>query len=144
MRAVKKSKAVRLGLLATAVGGVLSGCGGPAMEPEAPAVPPNTQVQQCVDAQGRVVPDEECDKQGLGAYAGSGHMGMTPFWIYHMGMPFRAGQVVPDAGLRTSPMSNVPTMRGSALHGGSGLGGKAGGVMRGGFGGSSSGHAIHS
>lgn len=134
---MKKSKSVRLGLLAAAVGGVLSGCGGQEV------LPPSTQVEQCVDEQGRVIPDEECEKRGEAARAGTGgaYTGMGPYWIYHMGMPFRMGQAVPNANLRTSPLANAPqVLRGGAVQ--SALG-KSGTVTRGGFGSNAAGRAVH-
>jgi len=150
---MKKSHAVSLGLLASSAGGILAGCGGP---PPAPiqAPPPNTQIQQCVDAQGRVVPDEECEKtpptgttanQANGSGGFHGGMGMFPFWIYHMGSPMPMGTVVPNAGLRSTPMAGMNTLRGSAaLRSGGGSSPGQTGVSRGGFGSSSTNSAVHS
>ena len=96
---MKRSRSVNLGLLAAAAGGVLSGCSAPVV---APPIEPK-QIQQCVDAQGQVLPESECEKRGSAANATGGHFGGGPFWIYHMGMPFRVGQTIPNAGLYTSP-----------------------------------------
>ena len=138
VRPMKRSKSVQLGLLAAAAGGVLAGCSEPV---QAPA--PLTQIQQCVDAQGKVLPESECEKRGTAANTAGGH-GMAPFWIYHMGMPFRVGQTVPNAGLYSSPSPGVPTMRGgAALNAGVNVPGKTG-TVRGGFGSSATGRAVYS
>lgn len=145
---MRKSRTISLGLLTTAAGGILVGCSGPA--PAAlSGIPSNTQIQQCVDAQGRVVPDEECEKQPHTSsdttHGGGFHGGMFPFWIYHMGSPMPMGTVVPDAGLRNQPIPGKQTLRGSAaLRAGLGRGDTGTGISRGGFGGSSRNSAVHS
>ena len=137
---MKRSRSVNLGLLAAAAGGVLSGCSAPVV---APPIEPK-QIQQCVDAQGQVLPESECEKRGSAANATGGHFGGGPFWIYHMGMPFRVGQTVPNAGLYSSPTPGVGSMRGSAaLNAGVNTPGKTG-TVRGGFGSSATGRAVYS
>ena len=147
---MKKSRAVSLGLLASAAGGILAGCSAPPPVP-LQGLPANTQIQQCVDAQGRVVPDKDCEKtppvgttasQTGGGYHGG--LGMMPFWIYHMGSPMPMGAVMPNAGLRTQPIAGMNTVRGTAaLRSGVGMPAGKTGVSRGGFGASSTNSAVH-
>lgn len=149
----RKSKVVGLGLLATVAGGVLSGCGGatPSLPQAVPAsLPANSQVQQCVDAQGRVIPDSDCEQEEKRRLtSGAGYVGGPgPFWIYHGGMPYRYGDTVPDAGLRRTPLAGLNTIRGagvSALRAGAGVPSPIGtgtSVQRGGFGSSAVGRSI--
>lgn len=144
IRTMKKSKAVTLGLLASVAGAAMQGCGAPT-----PSGPVDAQFQQCVDAEGHVLPDSECEKQqqqqASGSYAPGG-MHMMPFWIYHMGRPYPMGATVPNAANFSSPLQNTPVERGSAAlragYSGTGKGYYGGGasVSRGGFGGFGSGH----
>ena len=86
--------------------------------------------KQCVDAQGKVVPEANCKATnapttngpgGTGGYYGGSHYSYIPFWML-WGMSNRGGY----------GMGRSPGFGGSEAH--------TGAVSRGGFGGSAAGH----
>ena len=86
-------------------------------EPQAQAV----QYEQCVDENGKVVPDSECERQEQ--HSAGAPYGPRPMyhWLYTPHSPVPMGQIA--TGGSTTPLASMPVQRGSvALSGGSGTG----------------------
>ena len=105
---MKKSKLVAVGL-ASAVAALMAGCA------------TQTQTADCVDAQGRVVPDNYCQSNYYGGY--------HPYhWLY-------GGQIHSYGGYRTVSGGSTTPMVGANISSRSGMS-----ISRGGFGGSGDAH----
>ena len=119
---MRKSRIVAAGLAGT-VAALMAGCGN------------NTQTADCVDASGRVLPDNYCQSYG-GGYYGGGYYGGNGVVIVHSGGPHwvYGGNVTTSGGVsRVYGGSTTPSGSGD-------ISSRSGTTVRGGFGGSGEGH----
>jgi len=107
---MKKSKAVPATLVASIAAIVVAGCGN------------STQVRRCVDDQGNVLPDSQCQNTSTTTYRRSS--GFYPHWVY-------GGSV---SGRRVTGYSTTPSSSHDIVN-------SSGSVIRRGFGGGSSSHS---